>query len=227
MKKPWLYFRSFFTILLFFCSNYFAKIPIFLFKINTETMSKQTSVLLALFSNFCLVLVLLLIYRKDLKVEWHRFKDKKLENLDIGFKYWVIGLLCMIASNLLLQFLTSNGVAENEQVVQSMIEIAPWAMLINAGLFAPITEEITFRKTFKDCISHPLVFTLVSGIIFGGLHVISASSFTEFLYIIPYSSLGIAFAYMYVKTNTVFTSMTMHLIHNTFLTLMAILPNLL
>lgn len=218
------YIKSIFTVGIFLCSSYFAKIPIFLFQIDTENMSNKTSVLLSLFSSLMLVLILVILYYKDLEKEWKKFRSKQLENLDIGFKYWVMGLALMIVTNLLLQVFTSGGIANNEQAVQSMIKVAPWIMLINAGILAPITEEITFRKAFKDSIQNPVIFILASGLIFGGLHVISASNFIEFLYIIPYSSLGIAFAYMYYKTDTVFTSMTMHFIHNTALTLISILP---
>ena len=67
------------------------------------------------------------------------------------------------------------------------------------------------------------IFILVSGIFFGYMHVAGSTSLTQWLYIIPYSSLGISFAIMYNKTNTVFTSITIHSIHNTILTILSIL----
>lgn len=223
-KKIITYLKSIFSVFLFLFSSYFSLIPIFLFNIDTEKMSNEMSILLSMFSSIMLVLVFFILYYQDLKREWKIFKDNRLKNIDVGFKYWTIGLFFMIASNLLIQLFTSNGIANNEQAVQSMIEISPWIMLISAGILAPITEEITFRKAFKDSIKNPIIFVLVSGIIFGALHVISATTLSELLYIIPYSSLGIAFAYMYHKTDTVFTPMLMHFIHNTALTLISILP---
>ena len=48
------------------------------------------------------------------------------------------------------------------------------------------------------------------------MHIIgSASSLIDVLFIIPYSSLGLAFAYTYYKTDNIFSTISMHLIHNT------------
>lgn len=226
MKKYLIYLKSFLVILLFFCSTYFCYIPIWLFKIDINKMSNSTSILLSMFSNIMLVIILFLIYHKSLKKEWQKFIKDGIKNIDIGFKYWFIGLMVMVVSNLIINFFFAHNIASNEQGVQEMIKVSPWIMLINAGILAPITEEITFRKTFKDCIKNKWFYILTSGIIFGLLHVVSSTNFMQFLYIIPYSSLGIAFAIMYEKTDTVFTSMSMHFFHNTVLTLISILPTL-
>lgn len=223
-SKLWICIKGIFTLFLFFFSTYFAYIPIWLFDIDPATMSDETSIWLTFFSNIMLVLVLFLIYFKSLKKEWQTFRKDGLKNLDIGFKYWMIGLMVMVVSNVIINFVFVHNIAANEEAVQSMIKVSPWLMLINAGILAPITEEITFRKTFKDMIKNPYLFILISGILFGSLHVVSATNFFEFLYIIPYASLGIAFAFMYQKTNTVFTPIAMHFFHNTVLTLVSILP---
>jgi membrane protease YdiL (CAAX protease family) len=59
---------------------------------------------------------------------------------------------------------------------------------------------------------------IVCGVVFGAVHVIdSYEKATDLLYIIPYGVFGAVFAYMYHKTKTIFTSMSMHLFHNTVL----------
>lgn len=223
-KKIITYLKGIFTIILFFFSPYFAKIPILIFHINKSNLSDTMSILLSLFSNLMLVLILFVIYHRSLKEEWQKFWNNREQNLDMGFKYWLIGLIIMMITNIIINFCLAHNIANNEQSVQAMIKASPWLMLINAGILAPITEEITFRKTFKDMIKNKWLFILISGIFFGFLHVISATTFYEFLYIIPYSALGISFAIMYQKTDTVFTSMLMHFFHNTVLTLISILP---
>ena len=104
-----------------------------------------------------------------------------------------------------------------------MISALPWAMLIDAGLLAPFTEEIVFRKSFRNVFGKGKLFVLLSGLVFGGLHVISATNPIGYLYIIPYSCLGIAFALMYNKTDSIYASIFMHMFHNTVLTLLSIL----
>ena len=47
------------------------------------------------------------------------------------------------------------------------------------------------------------------------LHIISyITSPIDLVYLIPYSALGIAFALLYHKTNNIFSTITMHAMHN-------------
>lgn len=209
--------------LLFYYSAYIQLIPIYLFKLDIQSLSPPLEVLLSCFSNIVLVGILWLIYRKDLKKEWKIFKSKTIENLDTLVKYWMVGLVAMMVSNMILSVLLKAGQADNEQAVQSMITALPWAMLIDAGLLAPFIEEIVFRKCFKDVFKKGIVFVLASGLVFGGMHVINATSALGYLFIIPYSCLGISFALMYDKTKTVFTPMFAHILHNSLLTLISII----
>ena len=55
----------------------------------------------------------------------------------------------------------------------------------------------------------------MSGLIFGGLHVIgNVNSIIDLLYLIPYCVPGFAFAYMLSKTNNIFVPMGFHFLHN-------------
>lgn len=209
------------VIVLFFASSYLQWIPMKLFHITKVTGA--TATLLTLFSDTILMLVLIIIYRKDLKKEWQLFKGQFMPNLDKGFKYWFLGLTIMFATNLLIMIFSPVKQANNEAAVQTLIQAAPWFMLITAGFLAPFIEEITFRKTFHDLISNKWIFALVSGLVFGALHVISsATNPYDYLYIISYGALGFFFARSYSETGSVFTSISIHMFHNTILTLFSI-----
>ena len=132
---------------LFYFSAYFQLIPILIF--NIKEVSGSTQVILSTFSNIVLLLILFLIFRKELIKEWKKFKNKFLENIDTGVKYWLIGLGTMMISNIIITFVLNLDQAANEQAVQEMISSLPWLMVINAGIIAPCTEEIVFRKCFK------------------------------------------------------------------------------
>ncbi len=209
------------VITLFFSSSYLQWIPIKLFHITK--MTGTTATLLTLFSDVILMLLLILIYFKDLKKEWNLFRTRLMPNLDKGFKYWFLGLGMMFVTNLLIILFSPVKQANNEAAVQTLIQAAPWFMLITAGIIAPFIEEITFRKTFHDLIPNKWIFAIVSGLVFGALHVISsATSPFDYLYIISYGALGFFFARSYSETDSVFTSMSMHMFHNTILTLFSI-----
>lgn len=209
------------VIVLFFSSSYLQWIPIKLFHITKITGT--TATLLTLFSDLILLLILVLLYFKDLKKEWKTFREHLMPNLDKGFKYWFLGLSVMFVTNLLIMIFSPIKQANNEEAVQTLIQAAPWFMLITAGIVAPFIEEITFRKTFHDLFQNKWIFALVSGIVFGALHVVSsATSPFDYLYIISYGALGFFFARSYSETNSVFTSISMHMFHNTILTLFSI-----
>lgn len=209
--------------LLFYFSSYLQLIPIIIFDIDLHSITDSLQVLLSLFSNIIVAMILILIFKKQLKVEFKKFISKLEWNIDCGIKYWLIGLGIMLLSNILIGLLTSSTGANNEKAVQSMITALPWIMVINAGIIAPIVEELVFRTSFKNAFPNKKLFIILSGLIFGALHITNATSFIDYLYIIPYSSLGIAFAAMYVKTDTVFTPISMHMFHNIVLTVLSII----
>ena len=129
----------------------------------------------------------------------------------------------MMISNILINTLFKLGQAENEQLVQGMITDFPLVMLLNAGVIAPIIEELVFRKTFRDTIKGKWAFILTSSLVFGFMHVLVATSLIEMIFIIPYALLGMAFAYMYYDTDSIYTSILAHILHNTILILISIL----
>ncbi len=217
------YTKNLLVIFLFFFYSVVQIIPILIFNIDLEKASLETQCYLTLFSQICLIVGLIFIYRKELKKEFQIFWKDKMKNLDTGIRYWVIGFIVMYVSNLIITLLLPKAVAGNEETVRSLITASPWISLISTGFFAPFIEEITFRKAFRNMISNDKLFIWLSGLIFGALHIVfSFSSIYDIAYLIPYCSLGISFGYMYVKTKTVFTSIAMHTAHNFFATLVII-----
>lgn len=206
---------------LFECSRYLQLIPIWLFRIKKIT--PEINVLLSCFSNLILLMILFFIYRIDLRKDWKHFKKSFNKSIDSCFKYWFLGLFGMMVSNILINTVLKLGQADNEQIVQSMISTLPIVMLINAGIIAPIIEELLFRKAFKDAIQSKWKFIIISSLVFGFMHVVVATSFIDLIFFIPYTCLGLAFAYMYCDTDSIFTSILAHMLHNTILILISIL----
>ena len=208
--------------ILYYFSAYLQLIPIYLF--NIKKITGSTQVLLSLFSNTIILIILIIIFRKQLLHEWKIFKEKLLENIDTGIKYWIIGLIVMMVSNTILTFVLKMGQAANEQAVQQLISYLPWVMVINAGIIAPCVEEIIFRKCYKNAFPNKWLFIGLSSLVFGSLHVVtSMTSPMDLLFIIPYGSLGTTFAIMYQKTNTIYPPMLMHMLHNTILIVLSII----
>ena len=215
--------KSVIIFLIFWYSKVFQYIAIYLFRLDIKHLSNTMIVILSTFSSIILFLILFFIYRKDLKADFKKFRKNYYKYMDIGLKYWGIGLLVMFISNFILTFLLKGGGANNEQAVQHMIKTLPWLMLIDAGLIAPFNEEIVFRKSLKDIFKNKWIFAFVSFLLFGGAHVINSSkTIIDYLYLIPYGVLGGAFALAYYDTDNIFTSISLHMIHNTILIILSI-----
>ena len=210
--------KSISVIYLYFCSNIFIILPMALFKLDLNKISLKTTSYLNLYISIVLILIIFLIYHKDLIKEFKSYINNFWDNFDTGLKHWLLGLLIMFVSNLILIFVFKASGANNENAVQSLIKASPIAMGLYTCLFAPFVEEIVFRKTLKDVLKNKKMFMIISFLFFGGAHVITtAQNMIDLLYIIPYGALGATFAYTYYETDSVFTTVTFHIIHNSLL----------
>ena len=131
------------------------------------------------------------------------------------FKYWIIAFIVMAFSNFIIALLTNSTVSANEEAIRQIFNISPIYIFISAVIIAPLTEELVFRLGFRNTFQSKWLYILASGVTFGALHVVlSYTNMIELLYVIPYSALGIAFAYMMYETKNVFVSVGYHFLHN-------------
>ena len=170
-------------------------------------------------------LVLFMIFRKKIVEDFKKMKTDLKKNLNIGFKYYFVGFLIMIASNLLLT-LIFGGMATNEEVNRQYLKMYPLYSIVAMVFVGPLVEEIVFRLGFRKSFDKWLPYALFSGLFFGALHVYTAfegmafaemlKNWNQVLYIVPYSALGFAFAKAYFETDNIWTTMLIHVLHNGF-----------
>lgn len=210
------------TFLIFYFSSYLQVIPIALFNIDVNNYTASDLAIVNTFTDLILVLILIILYFKELKKEFKTFKKNWKLNMDTAFKYWFIGLMIMCISNIAIGLITDLSTSSNEQAVQTLVSSTPYLMLFTAGILAPIAEELTFRKGVSKLFKNKWVYATASGLIFGLLHVIGSGNILEYLYVIPYGSLGFFFALTYYDTKSIYPSIIMHAIHNSALILLSI-----
>lgn len=158
------------------------------------------------------------IYRTSLVEEFKTFKSNFKSSIKTGFKYYLLGFMAMVFFNLLI-VLTSKGISDNETGVREMLFDSPLISLFTIGIIGPISEELAFRKSIEAACKNKYVFFILSGLLFGGAHLLinilsGTLVLSDLLYILPYGSLGVAFAYMNYETKSTYTSMCMHMFHN-------------
>lgn len=182
--------------------------------VNIKVLPNNLKIAIMFLINLSLMIMLFIFYSKSIK---ENLKDLKLNfksYIKNNFKYYVIGLLIMIISNIIISFFV-EGNSTNETLIREYINIMPIYMIFSSCIYAPFTEEMVFRKSLRNCFNNKVLYILLSGLIFGSMHLLSASNLVELVFLIPYSSLGCVFAYMYYKTNNIFVPMTFHMVHNT------------
>lgn len=182
--------------------------------VNIKVLPDNLKIAIMFLINLSLMIMLFIFYSKSIK---ENLKDLKLNfksYIKDNFKYYVIGLLIMIISNIIISFFI-EGNSTNETLIREYINIMPIYMIFSSCIYAPFTEEMVFRKSLRNCFNNKVLYILLSGLIFGSMHLLSASNLVELVFLIPYSSLGCVFAYMYYKTNNIFVPMTFHMVHNT------------
>ena len=211
------------VLLLFYTSSLFSIIPIYLFNIDINNCNTTLYNILRILPNIGQALVLFFMYRNEIVDDFKKFINNFGKYSDIAIKYWIIGFIIMFISNMIIINITPSKLATNEEGVREIIKAIPLISVVILGFVAPFSEEIIFRKSFKDVIKTKWVFILTSGFVFGLLHVITSFDYLyDLLYVIPYSSLGIAFALIYYRTNNVFSSIFVHALHNTILVILNI-----
>ncbi|WP_431801627.1 CPBP family intramembrane glutamic endopeptidase [Halobacillus andaensis] len=99
--------------------------------------------------------------------------------------------------------------SENTMDLMSIARESPLFILLPV-VFAPITEEIIFRKVIFGQVykrTNFLLAVLLSSVIFGAFHF-------DFLHMLVYFSMGVVFAFLYVKTKSIITPIIAHMAMN-------------
>lgn len=203
--------------ILVICSYFLLQIVFiipFVFLLIKNKISEST---IYLFVFIGMAITYLIAYRKSLINDLKDFKKNYKTILKTTAKYWVIGLGIMLISSTII---VSIGIGDtaNQDTNINLFQESPIIQAMIAIIMAPIIEELVFRRSFKNFTNNKILFALVTGLIFGGIHVASSISsikdLTMLLHIIPYSSVGIALGIAYKEHNNIIGTMTMHAIHN-------------
>ena len=203
------------AIITYFGLSMLDSIPYKLAGVQPENVAINFRILYLLVYETLLLSIILIIFNKKVEKDIQDILDNHKEYYSKCIKYYLIGLIVMVLSNTILALLNNGGIANNEEQVRNMFKINPVYMYLSAVVFAPIIEELVFRQGIRNICGKNILFIIVSGFVFGALHVIpSMTNAFDLLYLIPYSALGVVFAIMLYKTDNILVSMGFHFMHN-------------
>jgi hypothetical protein len=203
------------AVFMYFFLNSIQYVPFQLAGVTTDLLPTWVKIFYLIIYEIMTIAIMLLIFNKKITKDFKDMLINHKEYYSKYFKYYLIGLGIMLISNSIIVYVFDGGISTNEETIRDIFKISPLYIYFSSVIYAPIVEELTFRQGIRNIFGRNILFVLISGFLFGGLHVItSINSIVDLLYIIPYSSLGIVFAYILYKTDNIFVSMGLHFMHN-------------
>ena len=216
--------KGFCIITMYFVISFFKEMPLELLHIKYDSLNIIAKEVYSISLEVFMLAVIYFTFEEQIINAWKDLKKNHMKYFSENFKYYLLGLLLMFSSNILINIL-GGGMSNNEVSIRNQFTIAPIFTYISAVFLAPVLEESIFRLSFRNIFKNNFLFITISGLIFGGIHLLAGVDMHLFaLYVISYCSFGIIFAYMLAKTNNIFVSTGFHLMHNgIFMTLQVIL----
>ena len=212
LKQPML---GLFVVISYFIYSYFQTVPLSLIGINYYNLSMFDKIVYLMVTELIYLLILFFIFRKEYIRNFKDYIKNFKTYMPKYMEYWALAFSLMLISNFIIITLFPNSVATNQEAINDILVEAPFYMIVSAVIFAPFLEETIFRLSFRKIFKNDLVFIILSGLVFGGLHVIgSFNNLVDLIYIIPYSIPGIVFAYTLVKSKNIFIPISLHFFHN-------------
>ncbi len=210
------------VLILYLLSNFIFALVISILGINFNSLPTNIKVITSILYEGLIIFLIVLIYHNNFKENYIDFKMNIVNYISKYIKYWFLTLGLMIISNMIISNLGVK-IANNEKEVIETFHKLPLYTIITATVLAPILEESVFRLSIRKIIKNDYLFIIISGLLFGILHVTSAGSVGQLLYIIPYSIPGWIFAYTLVKSDNIYIPITLHFIHNSILMIVQII----
>ena len=173
------------------------------------------------FIELIMFVVVLLFYKKYLKKDLVLFKLNKKDYIKKIISYFLIFLVVKygvaLFSSLLLVMLGSDLVtSENQESVVTLAKTLPFMMMISTSLLAPFVEEGIFRLGIKKVINNKYLFILVSGLIFGFMHIFPTELpiYVALIESLNYVTMGLLLAYIYNETDNIYVVVIIHALNN-------------
>ncbi len=182
------------------------------------TSGKFLAAVMQLSSYLPLVIFIGIVLWKDLFEDLKKLKSELARNIIIIIVTFGVMMGVSLILSMVYTILGIEGSSANESTLELMMAgEGKWYLLIAVVIFAPICEEIIFRKLIIDtCEKHfnlnPIIAICISSFVFAFIHVTDCASF---IFIFQYLGLAIplCLAYHY-SNNNIYVSIAVHMANN-------------
>ncbi len=150
---------------------YFSKL------LNVDVKNSFNSALLNFISEIIMFIICFILYHNSLKEDFKEVKKNKNYFKDIIKLYIGEVVVSISASIVIVSLANSLGISittssENNMLAQKLLKSAPIVMCMGIAIIGPFYEEGIMRLGLKKGIKNKGVFAIVSGFIFGIIHVV-------------------------------------------------------
>lgn len=214
-----------FCLITFFSLGYLVAFILRQFNIDTSSLNIGYKMFIELVLTLIIFGFVMFIYFKDLKNDFKIFKRDLEKNITHIIKMFLIFMIVKYLVSVLSAFLmmavgyeVESMTSVNQTVIEGYVKKFPWVMVVTTSVLAPLYEEVLFRLGLKKVIKNKILFVLISGFIFGIMHIFPLSDGVDLMLgifqSISYVTMGFFLAYSYQKTNNIFTSIGIHFLNN-------------
>lgn len=177
-------------------------------------------------SDLIYTLIVIKAYKSDLQKEFNEYKKQKskLKNILI----WVLilfGINILFSLILKLMIPQLNSLDNNSESIVQLFEISTIYTFFKTLLYAPVIEELVFKKSIRDIINNDIAFVLISSSIYTIMNFIYTSSIPEYMYfdIIQYFTFSSILSIAYIKNKNIIPIMIIKFIYNLIPTILLII----
>ena len=213
------------TLVIFLSISTVSKYILLIFNIDINNLTPKMSVLYQFVVSFIMFMVLLFIYFDSFKKDLFDFKKDVNKSISNIIKLFLIFMIVKYIISFISAFIiiilgydTNSAVSFNQKILEKYIKAAPILMLISGSVLAPFYEEGIFRLGIKKVLDNKWVFIIISGTIFGLMHIFPLDDGVTFtlglIQSISYVTMGIFLSYIYYKSDNIYTSIGVHFLNN-------------
>lgn len=171
---------------------------------------------------FLLLLLFIFAYKEDIIKDIKAFNAHFFKNICKSLAYsaiLIVGLL--IVSIILVEVF--HVTYNNSSLIDSLLHKNIFLLIIYVFIISLFTEQIVFRKVFKDILQNKYFFIIFSSLVYAFCQIgYNISSTNDLFTLIPFAFAGIILSVSYEKSNNLITPCVVYLFYDLFILLNSI-----
>lgn len=186
------------------------------------TSSKTSDLIINIGVMFLLLLLFIFMYKDDIIKDIKAFNSHFFKNVAKSLAYsaaLIVGLLLISIVLVEVFHVTYN----NSSLIDSLLHKNIFLLIIYVFVISLFTEQIVFRKVFKDILVNKYFFIIFSSLVYAFCQIgYNISSMNDLFTLIPFAFAGIILSVSYEKSNNMITPCVVYLFYDLFILLNSI-----